>query len=162
MSPKLQADIKRSKSFEFIEEEVFLNLLRTANQLHAPPARLLKDHGLTSQQYNALRILSGAPDAGLTCAEVRDRMVTRVPDVTRLVDRLIDAGLVVRERCTCDRRIVRVTVSEEGRKLAQILAPELIQLQQEMMAHIGKADLLKLNELLNALRMDENQETKGD
>ena len=162
MSPELHADIKKSTPFECIEEEVFLNLLRTVNQLHAQPAGLLRDHGLTSQQYNVLRILSGATEGGLTCAEVRERMVTRVPDVTRMVDRLIDSGFVVRERCQSDRRVVRVTVSTEGRRLAHTLAPALVELHQEMMGHLDKTDLLKLNEILNALRRTENQETNGE
>src|SRR5215831_15188507 len=87
------------------EEAAFLDLLRTCDLLSRGPARVLKEEDLSPTQYNVLRILRGAPD-GLPCGEIADRMITRDPDVTRLLDRLEKRGLISRWREAKDRRMV--------------------------------------------------------
>src|SRR5580658_11304060 len=88
-----------------LEEDAFLDLLRTTHMLSRRPAQVLKTEDLSSTQYNALRILRGAPE-WLTCGEVASRMITRDPDITRLLDRLEKRGLISRCREAKDRRMV--------------------------------------------------------
>ena len=91
----LQDEIKKRNPFDSPEQEVALNLARTADRHHGEFARLFKGHGITGAQYNVLRILRGAGEA-LPCQEISGRMIAQLPDITRLVDRLEDAGLVER------------------------------------------------------------------
>src|SRR3954454_21117537 len=118
MSGKLKDEIGKAKPFESVEQEVFLNLLRTADALMAEVTEFLKPHGVSPTQYNVLRILRGAGAGccggghadpgtrGLACREVGERMITRDPDMTRLLDRLEDRGFIVRERDRKDRRMI--------------------------------------------------------
>src|SRR5437867_12720314 len=115
----LKDEIKKKKPFDNPAEEAYLNLLRTTTMLAADFERLFKQAGLSEPQYNVLRILRGAGGGGtglgLPCLEIASRMITRVPDITRLVDRLEAAGLVERSRTSEDRRVVLVKRSEERR-----------------------------------------------
>src|ERR1700693_5988005 len=103
------------------EETAFLDLLRTTDMLSRGLVQVLKTEDLSSTQYNVLRILRGAPE-GLPCGEIANRMITRDPDVTRLLDRLEKRGLISRCRETKDRRTVRVRITEDGLKLLTRLA----------------------------------------
>src|SRR3970040_1643505 len=94
MAGRLQAEIKQKKPFRTLEQEAFLNLLRTTDALLRGQARVLKSVGLSHPQYNVLRILRGAGPHGLACREVCERLITRDPDVTRLLDRLEARGLI--------------------------------------------------------------------
>src|SRR5438552_19215185 len=98
------------------EEAAFLDLLRTTDLLSRGPAQVLKTEDLSATQYNVLRILRGSPE-GLACGEIASRMITRDPDVTRLLDRLEKRGLISRCRETKDRRMVLTRISPKGRKL---------------------------------------------
>jgi predicted transcriptional regulator len=98
MVGKVQAEIKQRKPFRLREEEAFVNLLRTTDVLWQGVAETLKPYRLSPTQYNVLRILRGAEPTGLACREISERMITRDPDVTRLLDRLEDRGLVARTR----------------------------------------------------------------
>lgn len=104
MNHRLQAELKQNKPFKAPEEELYLSLLRTADLLTRGVVHLLKDEGLTLTQYNALRILRGAGPEGLPCGEIGQRLVTRDPDITRLLDRLENQGLVTRHRHPQDRQ----------------------------------------------------------
>ena len=109
-----------------LSRDVLLDLLRLHEELLADVTALLKEHGVTAPQYNVLRILRGAGPGGLTGTGLAAAMITRVPDVTRLVDRLQGAGLVRRERCREDRRVVHVRVEAAGLALlARLDAPML-------------------------------------
>src|ERR1035438_2600047 len=116
MSPKLKDEIKQGKPFESLEAEVFLNLMRTTDALSRGGEEILKLVGLSPNQYNVLRILRGAGEQGLCCREVAERMVTRDPDITRLVDRLERRSLLTRSRDSKDRRIITVRISPDGLK----------------------------------------------
>src|SRR5271169_4193053 len=94
------------------EEAVFLDLIRTTDMLSRGLVRVLKTEDLSSTQYNVLRILRGSP-AGLPCGEIANRMITRDPDVTRLLDRLEKRGLIARWRETKDRRMVMAKIEPE-------------------------------------------------
>jgi DNA-binding MarR family transcriptional regulator len=121
MVGKLQSEIQQHKPFASVEAEAFLNILRTADGLTRDLEAMLKPYGLTSTQYNLLRILRGAGDAGATCSEIAERMIKRDPDVTRLLDRMEKLGLLKRSRQAKDRRVVIATVTPKGRQMADDL-----------------------------------------
>src|ERR1039458_137670 len=116
MSPKLKDEIKQGKPFESFKPEVMLNVARTADALSRGGEEILKLVGLSPNQYNVLRILRGAGEQGLCCREVAERMVTRDPDITRLVDRLERRGLLARSRDAKDRPIIPVRITPAGQK----------------------------------------------
>src|SRR6185503_1750926 len=117
MSGKLAKEIRQTKAFSSPAEEAILNIHRTAAVLTALFADTLKPFGLTEIQYNALRILRGAGKEGLSCQEIAERMITRDPDITRLVDRLASRGLVERARSEEDRRVVVTRITASGLKM---------------------------------------------
>ena len=114
MPPTLQEEIRQRKPFGSAEEEAMLSIARTAAVLEHAAGEMLKKHGLTITQYNALRILRGAGAEGLCRNEIRDRLISRVPDATRLLDRLEDTGLVTRTREGEDRRFVLSRITPAG------------------------------------------------
>ena len=114
---KLQAEIGKILPFELPEEELYLNLLRTSSLLELPFLRLFKAHHLSESTYNVLRILRGEGSKGASCGLIRQRLVSRVPDVTRLIDRLVERGLVERDRADSDRRIVLNRITPRGRDI---------------------------------------------
>jgi DNA-binding MarR family transcriptional regulator len=127
------------------EEAAFLELLRTTDMLSRKLAQILKAQELSSNQYNVLRILRGAP-AGLSCGEIGNRMITRDPDITRLLDRLEKRALVSRCRETKDRRTVMVRIAPEG-------LDEPVQLtHRSQMGHMGRERLRTLTALLRECR----------
>src|SRR5947209_5201246 len=98
MAGKLQQEIRQSKAIRLLEEEATLNIVRTADALVLGLTDLLKPYGLSATQYNVLRILRGAGEDGASCKDVGSRMVTRDPDITRLMDRLEKRGVLTRDR----------------------------------------------------------------
>lgn len=149
---KLQDEIKQTKPFETLESEVVLNLVRTMDALDRRPGELLKQAGLTSSQYNALRILRGAGAHGLMCAEVSERMLTRDPDVTRLLDRLEKRALITRAREKSDRRVVTTRITDEGLALLATLDEPLRRVSVEQLAHLSHKELISLRDLLERAR----------
>jgi DNA-binding MarR family transcriptional regulator len=133
------------------EEAAFLDLVRTCDLLSRHPALLLKDEDLSSTQYNVLRILRGALD-GLPCGEIASRMITRDPDVTRLLDRLEKRGLILRWRETKDRRVVLARITPEGLKLLARLDEPVEEMHRRQLGHLGQNRLSTLTELLAAAR----------
>src|SRR5260370_23690800 len=109
-TPTLQHELKKKRPFEAPEQEAALGVLRTSDQLQIRFARLFREHGLTNAQYNVLRILRGEGKP-LPILEIAGRTVTEVPGITGLIDRLEKAGLVRRQRCTEDRRVVFVDLT---------------------------------------------------
>jgi DNA-binding MarR family transcriptional regulator len=144
----LATELRMTRPFQLPELEAFLNLVRTSDQLQTEIGALFKQRGITQQQYNVLRILRGAGQEGLPSLEIGHRMVTRVPDVTRLVDRMIERRLVRRQRSDADRRIVRVSLTEKGRKLANQLEGPTNELHRTQLGHLSRRDLETLNRLL--------------
>jgi DNA-binding MarR family transcriptional regulator len=133
------------------EEAAFLDLLRTTDGLSRPISQLLKTEELSSTQYNVLRILRGSPD-GLPCGEIGNRMITRDPDITRLLDRLEKRGLIVRWREDKDRRVVLAKITSQGLKLLAQLDEPVQQMHRKLLGHLGRERLRALAELLHAAR----------
>jgi DNA-binding MarR family transcriptional regulator len=123
MAHDMLSELRQTKPFALPEEELHLSLLRTADLLGRGFSTLLKDNGISAPQYNVLRILRGAGDAGLPCGEIAARMVTRDPDVTRLLDRLEQRGLIARGRGAEDRRVVSTRITDAGRELLDVVDP---------------------------------------
>ena len=134
------------------EEAAFLDLLRTCDLLSRGPAQFLKSEDLSSTQYNVLRILRGAPSAGLPCGEIADRMITRDPDITRLLDRLEKRQLISRCRETKDRRMVVARITLQGLKLLSRLDEPVQEMHRQQLGHLGSARLKEFQELLVAAR----------
>jgi DNA-binding MarR family transcriptional regulator len=152
MSPALKDELKQKRPFHSLAEEAFLNVARTAAVLEHDLSRALRPHGITLTQYNVLRILRGAGAAGLCRNEVGERLVTRVPDVTRLLDRMEEMKLIARERGTDDRRYVTTTIARRGLDLVNRLDAEVGALQERRFSHLDKAETRTLVDLLTRLR----------
>ena len=137
------------------EEAAFLELVRTTDMLSRGLVGIIKAADLSPTQYNVLRILRGSPD-GLACGEIASRMITRDPDVTRLLDRLEKRGLISRWRAAEDRRTVRARISPEGLKLLARLDGPMAEAHHRQMGHMGRARLRTLTGLLRAVRWPES------
>jgi DNA-binding MarR family transcriptional regulator len=148
----LKDEIKKRNPFEHIEEEAHLNLVRTTTVLGAEFEGMLKQCGLSEPQYNVLRILRGVGGCGLNSTEIGARMITRVPDVTRLVDRLEAAGLVERCRIAEDRRVVQVKIKAKGLSALAALDEPLVALNKKLLRHMTRKELQELIRLLEKMR----------
>jgi DNA-binding MarR family transcriptional regulator len=137
------------------EEVAYLDLLRTADMLSRGPAQTLKTEDLSSTQYNVLRILRGAPE-GLPCGEIGNRMITRDPDITRLLDRLEKRHFISRSRESKDRRMVLTRITPEGLKVLSRLDEPVQEAHRRQLGHLGRERLLELSELLRDCRSQVN------
>ena len=133
------------------EETAFLDLLRTTDMLSRGLDRILKTEDVSATQYNVLRILRGSP-TGLPCGEIGSRMITRDPDVTRLLDRLEKRGLISRRRVTKDRRTVIARITPAGLRLLARLDQPVQDTHREQLGHLGMKRLRALTELLAVFR----------
>ena len=152
MSRGLQAELKQKIPFASREAEAYLSLLRTSDALQTQVEAQLKEFGLTGTQYNALRILRGAGPEGLPCREIGERMITRDPDITRLLDRLEDRGFVQRMRAKHDRRVIYGKITAAGLKLLREMDGPLEKFGREMLRHVGQEKLRQLIDLLELVR----------
>jgi DNA-binding MarR family transcriptional regulator len=152
MSGKLAKELRQTKPFSSTAEEALLNVQRTASVLAQAFAETLKPHGLSETQYNALRILRGAGPDGLACQEIAERMITRDPDITRLVDRLAARKLVDRSRSESDRRVVVTKISAEGLRILSELDAQAKDLPKKVLGHLGEKRLRVLIGLLERAR----------
>ena len=152
MSGKLAKEIRQTKPFQSVEEEAFLNLGRTWEFLQKRAADLVKEHALTSTQYNMLRILRGAGADGVTCSQATERMLSPDPDITRLLDRMETQGLVRRDRAKEDRRVVITRITDRGLELVNRLDAPLHQLLQKYLGRVSRDRLKTLIETMEALR----------
>jgi DNA-binding MarR family transcriptional regulator len=152
MAGKLQQEIHQRKPIRLLEEETSLNLVRTADVLMQRLADVLKPYSLSGTQYNVLRILRGAGAEGVSCKDIGSRMVTRDPDITRMMDRLETRGLIARGRAKEDRRIVTHTLTPDGLDLVNALDEPVEAIHQQAMRHMSRAKLRELIALLEELR----------
>ena len=158
----LKDEIGKRQPFTSPEEEAHLNMLRTVSVLDAAFAPLFRAKGLSEPTYNILRVLRGhstAPDsnpAGIPCQVIGDQLVSRLPDVTRLVDRLEAAGLVKRSRTKEDRRLVLVGITKKGLSLLAELDKPLAELSRSLFRHMTRAELADLSRLLTKVRRPES------
>src|SRR5262245_33055160 len=144
----LQRDLRKKKPFDLAEEEAGLNLLRSSEFVREPFDRLFAEHGISDPLYNVLRILRGNGGKGLPCSEITAQMVSRMPDMTRLVDRLEKAGLVRRCRTDVDRRVVLICITAAGLALVGRLDDPVRQLHRQGLGHLTRGELAELNRLL--------------
>jgi DNA-binding MarR family transcriptional regulator len=134
-----------------LEDQIFVALLRASDSLASQGDQLMKTNGLTSAQYNVLRILRGAGPDGLPCNTIAERMISRDPDMTRLLDRMEKRELITRERQKEDRRVVKARITDEGLKLLKKMDTPIRELHKSQFAHMTSARLKTLMELLSEL-----------
>lgn len=130
----------------------YLDLVQVTDRLTAEFGVLFADHGLTATQFNVLRILIQGPKEGLPSQQIGERLLTRVPDVTRIVDRMESAGLIERERSASDRRVVLVRATREGRKRCEALYGPVAKLHEQQLASLPSSTLQGLLRGLQKLR----------
>ncbi len=135
-----------------LENRIFIGLLQAADALGQQAEQLLKATGLSGAQYNVLRILRGAEPAGLPCRGIGDRMISHDPDMTRLLDRMEERGLITRVRQTDDRRVVKTRITAQGLSLLKTLDRPIYDLHKRQFRHLPAARLKILSELLEELR----------
>lgn len=154
MGGSLREELNKQHPFDSPRIEAYLNIVRTASVLSGDFHALFKAAGLTEASYNVLRILRGREDQigpncrGVRATDIAGDMVVRVPDVTRLVDRLVERGLVERARCTDDRRVVFVKITETGRAMLASLDRPVRDLHEQQLGHMDDQELDQLNALL--------------
>ena len=137
----MAADTPSQPRFDSLYQEVYLGLWRTYDRLRALEDELFAHYELTAQQYNVLRLLKAARPDGIPTLTLADRLVSRAPDVTRMIDRLEDRGLVTREKQPGDRRVVRVQIADGGLKLLADIARPLADCHARQLGHLSEADL---------------------
>jgi DNA-binding MarR family transcriptional regulator len=152
MPGTLRNEIKQSRPFVSLEQEAMLNIARTDAILGYSIIEALKAYDVTPTQYNVLRILRGAGDKGLCREDIRERLISQVPDVTRLLDRLEEAGLVGRERDADDRRLVTTRITDAGLELLGSLDRPINEAHRKQLGHMTKAELRTLIALLEKAR----------
>ncbi|GAB5497374.1 MAG: MarR family transcriptional regulator [Phycisphaerales bacterium] len=150
--PNLQDEIGKKQPFDMPEEEAYLNIRRTAAALESEFGRLFRRAGLSEATYNVLRILRSAGQDGRCWGEIREDLVVPVPDVTRLIDRLEEAGHCERQRCASDRRKVYIRITPQGKKVVDDLDEPVQSGLRGRLGHVDAADLKALSQLLESVR----------
>jgi DNA-binding MarR family transcriptional regulator len=148
----LQAEIKQTKPFASPIDEALLSVLRTAAVLEHHLSEVLKPYGITPTQYNVLRILRGAGSAGLCGREVAERLVSKVPDISRLLDRMEEMQLIDRERDPADRRHVTARISPKGVRMLEQTTPQLATVERARFAGLEPERVKLLIESLAQIR----------
>jgi DNA-binding MarR family transcriptional regulator len=141
-----------------LEDRLFVAILKAADSLSQEAEQLVKTAGLTGTQYNVLRILRGAEPGGLLCRGIGERMISRDPDITRLLDRMESHKLIARERQKEDRRVIKTRITAEGLKLLKKLDRPVHELHKNQFRHMPQAHLKQLTELLSELGTRESQQ----
>jgi len=149
LKPTARSETRPRRTFP--EEAAYLDLARTTEILSRPLSQLLKTEDLSPAQYNVLRILRGCPE-GLTCRAIGGRMITRDPDITRLLDRLEKRRLISRNRDNKDRRVVFTRITADGLSLLARLEQPIRDTHRKMLGHLGPQRLQALAQLLEACR----------
>lgn len=148
----MQQEIRQNRPFRSAGHAAAVGLLRTADHLRRQLAATLEPHGVTGQQYNVLRILRGAGEAGLPTLEIAQRMIEQAPGITRLLDRLEAKGWVERWRCREDRRQVLCRISSAGLDLLAALDEPVARVDEQCVAALSAAERTQLVDLLDAVR----------
>jgi DNA-binding MarR family transcriptional regulator len=147
--------------FDSPEQEAFLGLWRTYDRLRAFEDELFGGHGLSAQQYNALRLLRSHHPEPLPTMAVAARLISRAPDITRLLDKLAERDLVSRERPDDNRRVVRVCITPAGLALLKQLDVQVRECHRRQLGHLKPTELKSLIELLRAARKP-HEDADGD
>jgi DNA-binding MarR family transcriptional regulator len=141
-----------TRRFDSPQQEAFLSLWRTYDRLRSLEDELFGRHGLTAQQYNALRLLRAAHPRRVATLTLGARLISRAPDITRLLDRLADRGLIERERLAQNRRVVHVGITPAGISLLDELAAEVHACHARQLGHLEQGEVCTLVELLRKAR----------
>ena len=152
MTGQIRKETRQKKPFRRVEDEAFVNLLRTVDSLMQGVAATLKPAGVSPAQYNVLRILRGAGLDGLACREIGERMIAKDPDITRLLDRLEERGLISRSRDRADRRVITTRITDKGLRILKELDKPIEELHVKQLGHLGEQRLRSLVDLLEAAR----------
>jgi len=156
MTPTVNLDVQRASAkgrhFDSPQQEAYLNLWRTYDRLRIEEDRLFEQFGLTAQQYNALRLLRGRHPQRLATLALAERLVSRAPDITRLLDKLEERKLIRRDRLTENRRVVEVRITDEGIKLLKSLDEPVRRCHARQLGHLPAARLRQLVALLKEAR----------
>jgi DNA-binding MarR family transcriptional regulator len=150
-SMKLEDEIKQVKPFRSERQRAMVNIMFTSGWADDRFRDFMKPFGLTQQQYNVLRILRGSEPEPLSTSCIRERMIDRMSDASRIVDRLVKKGLVNRVQCPRDRRLVEVRISESGLELLQRIDTQQDQMDGSF-GNLIEEELRQLNSLLDKLR----------
>lgn len=148
---RLQKELKKKQAFDIPEQEAVLNILRTSDQFQNRFGRLFREYDITSSQYNVLRILRGEGKP-MPCLEIAGRMLQVVPAITGLIDRLEAQQLIRRERCTEDRRVVYIEITDKAKQLLAKMDRPVLELHQCLVGHLTKTELKELSRLLEKAR----------
>lgn len=152
MTDELHTETTQWMPYSSLEHAVQLSIIRTGSMLMSAFERMLKPHGITATQFNVLRILRGAGPEGLCRYEIAERMVNRMPDVTRLLDRMEEAGTIARERSSEDRRMVRTGITEKGRRLLETVDGDVAAEQKRPFEELNHEQMQSLIHLLAQVR----------
>lgn len=148
----LKLEIVQDPPFASPEEEALLNLMRTADVMHRAFHLKTRSWGVTSTQYNVLRILRGAHPNGLTCSAIGSRMITAEPDITRLLARLKNLKLIHQSRDRRDRRVLWTHIAPAGLNLLRQMDPVIERIPIELLGHLSRTDITQLISLLEHAR----------
>ena len=154
MSSERPAPKSKIPSGPALYAHVFLCVMRTADALARGAEALLKGAGLSGTQYNVLRVLRGAGEQGLACSEVGERLISRDPDITRLLDRMESRGWIARTRQEKDRRVVKTRITKQGLQILASLDAPVRELHQRQLQHLPQKHLRQLASLLDRARAD--------
>jgi DNA-binding MarR family transcriptional regulator len=152
MVDRLRAELKQTKPFPRRSAEALLGVLRTAAILEHQMGEVLKRHRITMTQYNVLRILRGAGSKGLCGREIGERMVSKVPDVSRLLDRMEEMGLIRRLRDSADRRHVTALITAKGLEVVARATPDLEVVERARFGRLGSGQLSAVIDALEEVR----------
>lgn len=158
---RLKTEIAQMRPFASAAEEAILNLMRTADCVERAFQHATRPWGITSTQYNALRILRGAHPEGLTCSAIGERMVTAVPDITRLLARLKSRHLIRQNRDRRDRRVLWTHISEAGLALLAEMDELIARMPAELLGHLSEGEVGELIRLLEMARAKCQGEAAG-
>ncbi|MEM7557709.1 MAG: MarR family transcriptional regulator [Planctomycetota bacterium] len=147
-SASLAGEIGKKGAFANLQQETFLNLMRTYAVLHgAFSQQLFKPMGLSHEKYNVLRILGGE-GRPMQIYEIAERMITPSTDISRLIERLVKSDLVERQRCENDGRVVWISLSSQGKTTLKKLAKPVVDLHETQFSNLSSKELETLNKLL--------------
>jgi DNA-binding MarR family transcriptional regulator len=152
MPNRLLEELKQTKPFARPSDEALVSIMRTASILEHGSNEILRAYGITTTQYNVLRILQGAGTAGLCGREIAERLVSRVPDVSRLLDRMEETGLLGKKRDAADRRHVTARITAKGRRVLDEATPQLTEFARGRVERLSARTVEGLVEALATIR----------
>ncbi len=147
---RLEDEIKQSK-FHSESEKLLVNIIFTHNYLQAKFELMFKKFGITAQQYNILRILKGQYPKNISLIDIKNRMLDKNSDVSRIIERMRKKNLVTRKICPTNRRAVEISITQKGLDLLSQINPHLLK-HHQIVEHLSKEEIKTLNDLLDKIR----------